>query len=91
MLAAVGGIEFFTRGLAVDLAPVRVNCVAPGAVDTEFFQAYGGESVLNQFKERTTTKTVGRPEDLAEAYLYCMRDHFVTGTVIGSNGGGLLV
>lgn len=91
MIAAVGGIECFTRGLAVDLAPVRVNCVAPGAVDTELLQAFGGESVLNYFKEKSVTKTVGRPEDAAEAYLYCMRDQFVTGAVIKSNGGGLLV
>lgn len=91
MLAAFGGIEVFTRGLAVDLAPVRVNCVAPGGVDTELAQAFGGESLLNHFRERSTTKTVGKPEDVAEAYLYSMRDQFVTGTVIETNGGGLLV
>jgi hypothetical protein len=37
-----------------------------------------------------TTGTVGRPEDLAEAYLYCMKGQFVTGSVLHSNGGHLL-
>ncbi len=90
MLTAFGGIEVFTRALTVDLAPVRVNCVAPGAVDTELVQAFGGERFLGHFRE-STTKSVGRPEDVAEAYLYCMRDRFVTGAVIESNGGGLFV
>lgn len=92
--AGVGGaVEGVARGLAVDLAPIRVNCVAPGAVHTELFDRVGGdrlEGMLSAFRERSLTKTVGRPEDLAEAYLYCMRDQFVTGALVESNGGGLL-
>lgn len=92
--AGVGGaVEGVARGLAVDLAPIRVNCVSPGAVHTELFDKIGVENVdgmLAMFKDMSLTKTVGRPEDLAEAYLYCMRDRFVTGSLIESNGGGLL-
>jgi NAD(P)-dependent dehydrogenase (short-subunit alcohol dehydrogenase family) len=90
---AVGGIESLTKGLAVDLAPIRVNCVSPGAVYTELFQNFGGdklEATLEYFKAKSTTKTMGKPKDLAEAYLYCMRDQFVTGAIIESNSGGLL-
>lgn len=86
-------IEGLSRGLAVDLKPIRVNCVAPGAVNTELMQSLAGdmlESVLKRFTNMTTTGTVARPEDLAETYLYCMKDHFVTGSVLHSNGGHLL-
>jgi NAD(P)-dependent dehydrogenase (short-subunit alcohol dehydrogenase family) len=86
-------IEGLARGFAVDLKPIRVNCVAPGAVNTELVQSFAGDrldAVLKHFRDMTTTGTVGRPEDLAEAYLYCMKDQFVTGSVLHSNGGHLL-
>lgn len=94
MAGVGGGVEGVARGLAVDFAPIRVNCVAPGAVHTELLERVGGDrlaGMLSSFRENSTTNTVGRPEDLAEAYLYCMRDQFVTGSVVESNGGGLLV
>lgn len=94
LIAGAGGAgEGLTRGLAVDLAPIRVNCVAPGAVHTELLERFGGDrldAMLSSFRESSLTKTVARPEDVAEAYLYCMRDQFVTGSLIESNGGGLL-
>jgi NAD(P)-dependent dehydrogenase (short-subunit alcohol dehydrogenase family) len=85
--------EGLARGLSVDLKPIRVNCVAPGAVNTELMQSLAGDrldAVLKHYRDMTTTGTVGRPEDLAEAYLYCMKDQFVTGSVLHSNGGHLL-
>lgn len=87
------GLEGMTRGLAVDLKPVRVNLVSPGAVHTERFNdvAEGRlEEFLQRVKEATTTGEVGRPEDVAEAYLYAMKDRFLTGTIISSDGGRLL-
>ncbi|KAJ6096567.1 NAD(P)-binding protein [Penicillium sp. IBT 16267x] len=94
IITSVGsGIEGLTRGLAVELAPVRVNTVAPGAVKTELWDNFPKEIVetmLQGFKDQSTTGTVGAPEDLAESYIYLMRDHFVTGSVIESNGGVLL-
>jgi NAD(P)-dependent dehydrogenase (short-subunit alcohol dehydrogenase family) len=86
-------IEGLVRGFAVDLKPIRVNCVAPGAVNTELVQSFAGDrldAILKHFRDMTTTGAVGRPEDLAEAYLYCMKDRFVTGSVLHSNGGHLL-
>ena len=85
--------EGMTRGLAVDLAPIRVNMVSPGAVHTELFGDIPKDrldSVLQSFKEAALTNEVGRPEDLAEAYLYVMKDHFITGAILESNGGRLL-
>lgn len=87
-----GALEGMARGLAVDLAPVRVNVVAPGSVDTEIFDRFGDkkEEFMKKFGEQTLTGAVGKPRDVAEAYLYAMRDWFLTGNKIGSNGGRLL-
>ncbi|KAK5015970.1 hypothetical protein BJ546DRAFT_520783 [Cryomyces antarcticus] len=86
--------EGMTRGLAVDLKPIRVNMVSPGAVHTELFADIAEdrlEDVLGMMRKATATGEVGRPEDVAEAYLYCMRDRLVTDSLIESNGGRLLV
>ncbi|RAL03548.1 oxidoreductase, short chain dehydrogenase/reductase family [Aspergillus ibericus CBS 121593] len=94
--AAMGtALEGLTRGLAVELAPIRVNVVAPGAVETEIFDRLGGgeevkEMYLGAFRRGTLVGEVGRPEDVAEAYLWCMKDGFVTGQRVGSDGGALL-
>lgn len=94
LIAAWGsGIEGMTRGLAVDLAPIRVNLISPGAVHTELFDQFPKEvldGMLQGFRERTLTDNVGRPEDVAEAYLYAMKDQFVTGKILESDGGSLL-
>ncbi|KAI9925035.1 hypothetical protein ASPWEDRAFT_45167 [Aspergillus wentii DTO 134E9] len=93
MLAAVEGL---TRGLAVDLAPVRVNAVSPGAVMTELLERFLGnddqkrEGLLGMFARETLVGGVGRVEDVAEAYLYLMKDGFVSGVVLESSGGRLL-
>ncbi|CAK42498.1 uncharacterized protein An15g05250 [Aspergillus niger] len=91
--AAVGSaLEGLTRGLAVELAPIRVNVVAPGAVETEIFERLGParEAYMEAFRRGTLTGKVGRPEDVAEAYIWCMKDGFVTGQRLGSDGGALL-
>jgi NAD(P)-dependent dehydrogenase (short-subunit alcohol dehydrogenase family) len=81
------------RGLAVDLKPLRVNFVAVGAVHTEMLdravRSQGG--LLKTLESETTVGRLGRPEDVAEAYIYVMKDHFITGSTIGTNGGFLLV
>lgn len=87
-------VEGLARGLALDLKPIRVNVVSPGAVHTELFDWLPQEQLegmLEMFKNSSTTGTVGRPEDLAESYIYLMKDQFVTGSVIESNGGTLLL
>lgn len=89
-----GAVEGLARGLAVDLKPLRVNAISPGAVNTELFSGLPKdrlEKVLEFYRSTSTTGTVGTPQDLAEAYLYVMKDHFVTGSVVESNGGRLLV
>jgi NAD(P)-dependent dehydrogenase (short-subunit alcohol dehydrogenase family) len=87
------GVEGVTRGLAVDLKPIRVNVVAPGSVHTELYDDIPKEKlegVLEGMRKATLTGNVGAPEEVAEAYLYAMRDSFVTGQVLQSDGGRLL-
>jgi NAD(P)-dependent dehydrogenase (short-subunit alcohol dehydrogenase family) len=99
--------EGLTRALAVDLKPIRVNSVAVGAVHTELLTAMAQsglpegappeaaekrmQATLALFKSKALTNTVGQPKDVAGAYLWLMRDRFVTGTVVRSDGGYLLV
>ena len=93
MVAWGSGIEGITRGLAVDLAPVRVNIVCPGAVHTQRFDYIAKErleGVLQGFRDGNLLGKVGTPEELAEAYIYSMKDHFATGAFLQSDGGRLL-
>ena len=83
--------EGLARGLAVDLAPIRVNLVSPGAIRTELLKRSLSPQVEEMYTQKTLVKRMGRPEDTAEAYLYMMKDGFVTGTVLDTNGGYLLV
>lgn len=79
MVAAGAAAEGLTRGLAVDLSPLRVNAVFPGAVHTELFRNISEDhlpSVLDKFKQSSITGTVGKPEEAAEAYLQCMKNSF---------------
>ena len=48
-------------------------------------------AMLSLFKSKTLTGTIAQPEDVVEAYLWLMRDRFVTGQVVHSDGGYLLV
>ena len=81
--------------LALELRPIRVNVISPGLVYTERMDRALPESEREAYRQRgkaaTTTGEVGNPVDVAEAYLYVMRDRFVTGQDIGSNGGRTLV
>jgi len=81
------------RGLAVDLKPVRVNLVSPGAVETELWDSLSKEAREGYFKGLGTkmlTGKIGMPEDVAECYLWLMKDKNVTGTVVQTDGGALL-
>jgi NAD(P)-dependent dehydrogenase (short-subunit alcohol dehydrogenase family) len=83
-----------TRNLALDIKPIRVNLISPGAIDTERWDSLPPgqkEAVLASFTTKVTTGQVGQVEDVVEAYLYAMKDQNLTGTVISTNGGQLLL
>jgi len=92
--AYASGLHGMTRNLALDLKPIRVNLVSPGAVDTELWRDMPAEDKEKMFKAlsaKLPTGRVAKPESVAEAYLFLMKDSNVTGTVISSNSGSLLV
>ena len=89
-----GALEGLMRGLAIDLKPLRVNMISPGLVKTELFNSLSPERldmVMKNVATQTTVGVIGKPEDTAEAYLYAMKDQYVTAAVIHTNGGMFLV
>jgi NAD(P)-dependent dehydrogenase (short-subunit alcohol dehydrogenase family) len=87
------GLHGMVRNLAIDLKPIRVNLVQPGAVDTPLWRMEDEqkEKMFEAVRGRMPTGRVALPEDVAEAYLWLMKDWNVTGTVATSDSGGLLV
>lgn len=88
------GLHGLTRNLALDLKPIRVNLVSPGVVETELWDSFDKEAKkqhLEGIAEKAPTGRVAQPEDVAEAYLFLMKDPSVTGTVVDSNSGALLI
>ena len=85
------GVEGVARGLAVDLAPVRVNLVCLGAVRTELLEGFlndeNREATMKLFKSISPLDKIGSPEETAEAYAYCMACEFATGSHIDLDGG----
>jgi NAD(P)-dependent dehydrogenase (short-subunit alcohol dehydrogenase family) len=94
-LAASGAsaIEGLTRGLAVELAPIRVNAVRPGVIRTPMWDRIPEPqrgALFTTLADRTLTKTVGEADQIAATHLYLMENHFVTGTVLTVDGGFVL-
>ncbi|MEU9451779.1 SDR family oxidoreductase [Streptomyces sp. NPDC048277] len=90
-LAAVNGaIERIVSPLAAELAPVRVNAVSPGAVDTPWWDFLPEEQRQAQFAAAADTvpaRRVGRPEDVAAAVRYLVDATYVTGSILPVDGG----
>lgn len=89
-----GAVETATRNLALDMAPLRVNCVVPGVVDTPVWNGMPDEVKAKAFEEyakKFPVGHVGQPEEIAESYLYCFRCTYLTGTSLFVDGGGILV
>ena len=78
-----------TRSLALELAPsgIRVNCVAPGVIDTDMARELGGE-VLDDLVEQTPLGRLGTPQDIASAVAFLASDKasFITGQVLTVDG-----
>ncbi|KAH7463986.1 hypothetical protein FOMA001_g17853 [Fusarium oxysporum f. sp. matthiolae] len=89
-----GAKDALIRSLALEMKPIRVNLVNPGAVQTEMFdQVVGmwGERAVREIADKVVLGRVGQPEDLAEAYLGVMKNYFITGSIIDVDGGAQIV
>ncbi|KAF2101182.1 NAD(P)-binding protein [Rhizodiscina lignyota] len=89
-----GGLHAMTRNFALELAPIRVNLISPGMVETTLWDHIPPETQQKMFSEtgkRVWTGKVGQTVDVTEGYLMLMKDHNITGSVVSSNGGSIYV
>ena len=89
--AMLTAVEMLTKGLALELAPIRVNTIAPGAIDTPFQGEEGREAAVKWAKENLPVKRIGEAEEVAQAALMLMTNGFITGEVLHIDGGGRFV
>jgi NAD(P)-dependent dehydrogenase (short-subunit alcohol dehydrogenase family) len=88
------GLYGLVRSLALELKPVRVNLVQPGGLATDLWrdmEPHKREALYRHWSENFPTGEVGQAEDVAEAYLWLMKDKNVTGRVAGSDSGHSLI
>jgi NAD(P)-dependent dehydrogenase (short-subunit alcohol dehydrogenase family) len=89
-----GAMEALTRALAVELAPIRVNAVCPGVVKTDLWRDMpesDRQAMYSDIGRKLPVGRVGEADDLAQAYIYLMREGYSTGQVIVVDGGAVLV
>ena len=94
-VAAKAGVIGLTKALALEFGPkgITVNTIPPGFIDTPMLRASESKGLLGKGVEfhaaQTPVRRVGRPEDIAAACAYLVRDEagYITGQVIGVNGG----
>lgn len=89
--ATKGAVIALSKALAQELGPcgIRVNCVAPGVIQTDMC-ANVDPDIMEQLRQQTPVEKLGTPEDVAKAILYLADAPFVTGQVLGVNGGFVL-
>lgn len=82
------GMDGLTKSLAKELAPsnIRVNSIAPGAINTDMNKGYSIEE-LEKLTEEIPLGKMGEPEDIAQAVLFLAKNEYITGQIIEINGG----
>lgn len=86
-------LEGLTRGLALEFAPVRVNCVSPGLVMTELYDGLDGDARKAMFEgaaARLPAGIVGTPGHIAVQILAFVANPYITGSTVYVDGGGAI-
>ncbi|RFB79626.1 SDR family oxidoreductase [Methylovirgula sp. 4M-Z18] len=95
VVAAINGaLESLTYALAIELAPLRVNVVSPGWVDTPIWESIAGSDKterLAAMAKRLLVGRIGAAEDIAQAIASLMHNPFITGTLLHVDGGQRLI
>lgn len=92
-LSCVGAaVENLVRCLAIELAPLRVNVVSPGIIDTALFDWMGAEKSerIAAMTKGQLIERIGSPQEVASALIYLMLNGYATGTTVDVDGGQLL-
>jgi NAD(P)-dependent dehydrogenase (short-subunit alcohol dehydrogenase family) len=86
-------LEALARGLALELAPIRVNAVSPGLIATPLWSAMADdkrEAMFAGATARLPARRIGQPEDIAKAVLFLATTPFATGSTVRVDGGGAI-
>lgn len=89
-----GAADVLARSLALELAPIRVNAVSPGVIDTGAWDALGDAGKADYFADLSTrnpARRIGTTDDIAAAVLFAMTNTFLTGTTLRIDGGEPLI
>ena len=89
-----GAMDAFTRAMAVELAPIRVNNIAAGVIKTNLWNNLSDEDRNGFYKHLESTlllKRVGEAQDIAQAFVYLMKQPYTTGQSLVTDGGAVLV
>ena len=87
--AAKAGVIGFTKALAKELAPsgITVNAIAPGVIDSPMNSAHLSEQELAELAKETPLGRLGKPDEVAQAVRALAENRFITGQVLGVDGG----
>ena len=91
IVGSANGALSRSRALALELAPVRVNCVSPGIIDTPIRAAMpeaARKDMLDKTAAALTVRRVGFGEDIAHQILFFITNGFTTGSIVYIDGGG---
>jgi NAD(P)-dependent dehydrogenase (short-subunit alcohol dehydrogenase family) len=89
--AGLAAVEALTPALALELAPVRVNAVTPGLIDTPLLHAaYGAnrDALVNSRAAALPGKRIGTADEVAQAIIMLMTNEYINGAVLHIDGGG---
>jgi NAD(P)-dependent dehydrogenase (short-subunit alcohol dehydrogenase family) len=89
-----GAVEALARALAVELAPIRVNAVAPSVVRSNLWRDMSEDdrsAMYSSLAQALPAGRAGEVDDVAETFLYLMRSGYSTGTIVTIDGGSVLV
>lgn len=92
-LTSVGGaVEAFVRGMAQELAPIRINVVSPGTIDTPMVAAQGDAraEIYADMVKGNLIERAGTADECAQGIIFLVENDFVTGTTIDVDGGWIL-
>ncbi|MQY23673.1 3-oxoacyl-[acyl-carrier-protein] reductase FabG [Nocardia sp. RB20] len=91
--ASASAVEGLVRGLAVELAPIRVNAIRSGTIRTPMWNGIPEpqrSDLFTTLARNTLTGTIGEPDQIAAAHLHLIQNSFITGTTLTVDGGLLL-
>ena len=85
-----GAADMLARSLALELAPIRVNAISPGVIDTGAWDVLGAQGKADYFasmRERNPARRIGTTDDIANGVLFAMTSTFLTGVTLHIDGG----